>query len=266
MNYQPSGHDFVVENPEAKTFFVNREVFVSDDVFEREKRAIFDRCWIYVGHASEIKNPGDFKTRPVAGRPVIFCRDREGTVRALINCCRHRGALVCREREGNARQFYCMYHGWTYHPDGRLKSVPGEDAYGEAFDKSEMGLVPVPRLEAYRDFYFANFDREAIDLDSYLGNAKDYIDLVIDQSPSGKMQIISGTQEYDIRANWKLLVENSVDDYHLISTHSTWLNYMRNSGVNVTPPKGELLPTRGFGKDLYGVAPARSGVLWQFES
>ena len=247
MNYQPSGHDFVVENPDAKTFFVNREVFVSDDVFEREKRAIFDRCWVYVGHASEIKNPGDFKTRPVAGRPIIFCRDREGTVRALINCCRHRGALVCREREGNARQFYCMYHGWTYHPDGRLKSVPGEDAYGEAFDKSEMGLVPVPRLEAYRDFYFANFDREAIDLDSYLGKAKDYIDLVIDQSPSGKMQIISGTQEYDIRANWKLLVENSVDDYHLISTHSTWLNYMRNSGVNVTPPKGELLPTRGFG-------------------
>ena len=98
MNYQPSGHDFVVENPDAKTFFVNREVFVSDDVFEREKRAIFDRCWIYVGHASEIKNPGDFKTRPVAGRPIIFCRDREGTVRALINCCRHRGALVVADR------------------------------------------------------------------------------------------------------------------------------------------------------------------------
>ena len=252
MNYQPAGHDFVVENPDAKTFFVNREVFVSDDVFEREKRAIFDRCWIYVGHASEIKNPGDFKTRPVAGRPVIFCRDREGVVRALINCCRHRGALVCREREGNARQFYCMYHGWTYHPDGRLKSVPGEDAYGAAFDRSEMGLVAVPRLESYRDFYFANFDRDAIDLDSYLGKAKDYIDIVIDQSPSGKMQIISGTQEYDIRANWKLLVENSVDDYHLPSTHSTWLNFMANSGVKIEPPKEEglVLPTRGKAVEL----------------
>ena len=72
--------------------------------------------------------------------------------------------------------------------------------------RSEMGLVPVARLEAYRDFFFANFDLDAVDLDSYLGKAKDYIDLVIDQSPSGKMQIISGTQEYDIRANWKLLV------------------------------------------------------------
>jgi phenylpropionate dioxygenase-like ring-hydroxylating dioxygenase large terminal subunit len=250
MNYQPSSDDFIVENPQAQTFFVNREVFVSEDVLEREKRAIFDRCWVYVGHASELKNPGDFKTRPVAGRPVIFCRDRDGEVRALINCCRHRGALVCREREGNARQFYCMYHGWTYHTDGRLKSVPGSDAYGGAFDNAEMGLMPVPRLEQYRDFYFANFDRDAVGLATYLGHAKDYIDLVVDQSPSGKMQIIAGTQEYDIRANWKLLVENSVDDYHLISTHSTWLNYMRNSGVNVTPPKGELLPTRGFGRDL----------------
>ncbi len=64
------------------------------------------------------------------------------------------------------------------------------------------------------------------------------------------MEIISGTQEYDIKANWKLLVENSVDDYHLVTTHSTWLNYMRNSGVNVTPAKGHMLPTKGFGKDL----------------
>jgi p-cumate 2,3-dioxygenase subunit alpha len=58
MNYQPSSHDFVVENPQAQTFFVNREVFVSEDVLEREKRTIFDHCWIYVGHASELKNPG----------------------------------------------------------------------------------------------------------------------------------------------------------------------------------------------------------------
>ena len=170
MNYQPSGHDFVVENPEAKTFFVNREVFVSDDVFEREKRAIFDRCWVYVGHASEIKNPGDFKTRPVAGRPIIFCRDREGTVRALINCCRHRGALVCREREGNARQFYCMYHGWTYHPDGRLKSVPGEDAYRRGVRQEAKwawcrcrGSKPTAISTSPISI------REAIDLDSYLG-------------------------------------------------------------------------------------------------
>jgi phenylpropionate dioxygenase-like ring-hydroxylating dioxygenase large terminal subunit len=241
---------FVVEDRENLTFQVNRQVFVSRDVLEDEHRAIFNTCWIYVGHASEVKNPGDFRTRQVAGRPVIFCRDRAGQVRALINSCRHRGALVCREREGNARQFQCIYHGWTYNTDGSIKGIPGDDAYPPNYDKQGKGLVPVPRLEHYKDFYFASLNRDAVDLHTYLAGAKDYIDLVVDQSPSGRMEIISGTQEYDIKANWKLLVENSVDDYHLVTTHSTWLNYMRNSGVNVTPAKGHLLPTKGFGKDL----------------
>ena len=157
---------------------------------------------------------------------------------------------MCREREGNARQFQCIYHGWTYNTDGSIKGIPGDDAYPPGYDKAGKGLVPVPRLEHYKDFYFASFDADAPDLASYLAGAKDYIDLVIDQSPSGRMEIISGVQEYDIKANWKLLVENSVDDYHLVTTHSTWLNYMRNSGVNITPAKGHMLPTKGFGKDL----------------
>lgn len=246
-----NGHHVVEEQADA-TFRVNRQVFVSDEVLTREIESVFGKCWIYVGHASEIRKPGDFKTRQVAGRPVIFCRDRQGEVRVLLNTCRHRGAMVCREREGTARQFYCIYHGWTYNLDGSLKAVPGEDAYGPSFDKTKMGLVEPPRVEHYRDFYFLNFDRGAKGLEEYLAGAKEYIDLVVDQSPSGKMEIISGVQEYDIKANWKLLVENSVDDYHLVATHATWLNYMRNSGVNVTPPKGSnlLLPTKGAGKDL----------------
>jgi p-cumate 2,3-dioxygenase alpha subunit len=246
-----NGHN-VIEDQDKAMFLVNRQVFVSDEVLNREIESVFSKCWIYVGHASEIRKPGDFKTRHVAGRPIIFCRDRQGQARVLLNTCRHRGAVVCREREGTARQFYCIYHGWTYNLDGSLKAVPGEDAYGPSFNKSKMGLVEAPRVEQYRDFYFLNFDRDAVSLEEYLAGAKDYIDLVVDQSPSGKMEIISGVQEYDIKANWKLLVENSVDDYHLVATHATWLNYMRNSGVNVAPPKGSnlLLPTKGAGKDL----------------
>ncbi len=252
MNYLPNDQAFVVEDKEKQTFFVNREVFVSPDIHELEARRVFDRCWVYVGHSSEIRNPGDYHSRPVAGRPVIFCRDRDGKVNALINSCRHRGALVCRERSGNARQFFCMYHGWTYNTDGSVKQIPGEEAYGHAFDKSELGLTPVPRLEEYRGFWFANFDPDAEDLRTYLAGATDYIDLVLDQSPSGEMELISGTQEYEVKGNWKLMVENSVDDYHLLSTHSTWLNYMKNSGVDVSIPKdsGLLLPTKGLGKDL----------------
>jgi p-cumate 2,3-dioxygenase subunit alpha len=173
-------------------------------------------------------------------------------VRSFLNTCRHRGAIVCSEREGTTRYFSCPYHGWTYDSDGTLHTVPGADAYGPNFDKNAFGLVAPPRFEAYRDFYFLNFDRNAASLESDLAGAKEYIDLVVDQSPSGRLEVIAGVQEYDISANWKLLVENSVDDYHLPTTHSTWLNYMRSAGVTIRPPResGLLLPTKGAGKDL----------------
>lgn len=243
---------YVEENLANSTFRVSREVFVSDEVLTGELQTIFKHCWIYVGHDSEIRKPGDYQTRDVAGRPIIFCRDGNGQARALLNTCRHRGATICREREGNARAFYCIYHGWVYNNDGGLRSVPGQDAYPPSFDKSALGLVSAPRFEQYRDFWFLSFYKDAPPLEEYLAGAKEYIDLVVDQSPSGKMEIISGIQEYDIKANWKMLVENSVDDYHLLSTHSTWINYMRNSGVNMTPPRGSglLLPSKGAGKDL----------------
>jgi p-cumate 2,3-dioxygenase alpha subunit len=244
--------NYVVEDRENLTFSVSREALVSPDILERERGAVFDRSWIYVGHSSELPEPGSFKTRDVAGRPVIFCRDENGVVRCLLNSCRHRGATPCVAREGKQRYFTCPYHGWTYDGDGALISVPGEDAYGPAFRKAAMGLVAPPRFEAYRDFHFLCFSPDAEPLAQYLAGAKEYIDLVCDQSPSGRLQVISGTQEYDIRANWKLLVENSVDDYHLPATHSTWLNYMRSAGVITRPSReaGLLLPTKGAGKDL----------------
>ena len=95
-------------------------------------------------------------------------------------------------------------------------------------------------------------DPDVVPLADYLGKATEYIDLVIDQSPSGRMEILPGVQEYDVAANWKLMVENSVDDYHLPTTHSTWLNYMKNSGVNITPAEGAglVLPTKGLAIDL----------------
>jgi p-cumate 2,3-dioxygenase alpha subunit len=241
----------VVNDPQAFRFEVNRAALVDPAVHELEQRRIFERCWLYVGHESELRNPGDFKTRIVAGRPLIFSRDTKNRTRVFLNTCRHRGSLVCREREGNAERYTCFYHGWTYDRDGALYAVPGQAAYPPSFDKTQFSLVEPPKVDSYKGFVFLNFDPNAVSLDEYLGNAKEYIDLVVDQSPSGQMEVIQGTQEYDIKANWKLLVENSFDDYHLITTHSTWLDYLRNSGVEMKrPAKGQLLPSHGLGKDL----------------
>ncbi len=241
---------FIIDEPERRRFQLNRSVLVDPEILEAEHDRIFDRCWIYVGHESEVGQPGDFRTRTVAGRPVVFARDSAGGVRAFLNSCRHRGTVVCREREGNTRRFTCLYHGWTYDIDGALRNVPGKDAYGEGFEQTAFALAEVPHLESYRGFWFAHFGREPGPLEGYLAGAREYIDLVAEQSSSGRLEIISGTQEYDIRANWKLLVENSFDDYHLHSTHSTYLEYMKDSGVSVGMGKGLMMPTRGIGKAL----------------
>lgn len=243
---------YIVDDSDRKVFMLNREVHVSEQILEDEMRLVFSKCWIYVGHESELQKPGDFVTRRVAGRPVIFVRDASGTVQVHFNTCRHRGAIVSTVPKGNARRFFCVYHGWSYKNDGSLGGVPGDDAYGEHFDKKDLGLKKPARVESYRGFWFMSLDKDIVPLTEYLGRATEYIDLVIDQSPSGTMEIIEGTQDYDVEANWKLMVENSVDDYHLPTTHSTWLNFMKNSGVSVEQPKeaGLVLPTKGYAIEL----------------
>src|SRR5262249_44258710 len=207
-----SARSYIVDDREKKTFLLDREVLVSEEVLRQEMACMFGCCGIYVGHASELKKPGDFRSRKVAGRPVIFCRDQAGTFHCLFNTCRHRGAIVCTEREGNRRRFQCIYHGWTYGNDGRLVGVPGADAYAESFDKSAYGLRRPARFEEYRGFWFMCLDADVDPLSAYLAGGKDYIDLVIDQSPSGQMEIIAGVQEYDVAANWKLTGHFTTDN------------------------------------------------------
>ena len=243
---------FIIDQPEDMVFRLNRRTLADPEILIREQTKIFDRSWIYCGHESEVSKPGDFCTRTVCGRPVIISRDSEGNIRVYLNACRHRAAMVFREAFGNTRRYNCFYHGWSYNRDGELVGVPGEESYPPGFDKANFSLAEPPRVDSYRGFWFISFNPAIMDLKEYLSGATEYIDLVADQSPSGEMQIIKGTQEYDIRANWKLLVENSFDDYHLLTTHKTWLDYMKDSGVQVEPPKeqGILLPSKGIGKGL----------------
>jgi p-cumate 2,3-dioxygenase subunit alpha len=230
----------IVDDPKAGRFLVPRTAFTTAAVFEREYEAIFGRCWLYLGHASELPKPGSFLTRKVARRPILFTRDKSGEFNALLNVCPHRGAMVCRERKGESRAFMCMYHGWTFGADGHLMTLPGGSGYPENFKSDpQKQMVHVPRLERFGDFFFINFAKDGEDLATYLGDAGDYLNLVAEHSASG-MQIVGGTQEYSIRGNWKLLTENSFDGYHAACTHSTYLEYLKNANgaLGATPLSG----------------------------
>jgi p-cumate 2,3-dioxygenase alpha subunit len=230
---------------DAGVFRVARQSFVEPAVFEAERSQIFDRCWLYVGHSSELPKKGSFVTRQVGGRNLIFNRDAAGVVHAFLNTCPHRGSTVCREASGTAKNFTCSYHGWVFGADGKLRDLPGIEAYAEGFTRDGCtDLVPVPRLDHYRDLWFVCFDAAAVPLVEYLAGATEYLDLIADQSEAG-MEIVSGRQEYAIKANWKLLVENSFDGYHAVSTHATYFDYLKN--MNGVLAQSNVV---GFAKDL----------------
>ena len=220
----------VMEDRERFLFRVARKAFTDEQVLEAERREIFDKCWLYLGHGSEIAQNCDFLTRSVGGRELVFNRDRGGAVHAFLNTCPHRGAQLVREPRGNALSFQCFYHGWAFNVNGRFASRYADGAYGEGhYSGGCADLVGVPRLEHYRDFYFINFDRNAVGLSDYLAGAKEIIDLVADQGEAG-MEIVGGGQNYFIDANWKLLAENSVDGFHGLPTHTTYFDYLTTVG------------------------------------
>ncbi|KAA9160037.1 Rieske 2Fe-2S domain-containing protein [Amycolatopsis acidicola] len=237
---------YVIDDRQASLFQVNREVFTSREIFEKERELVFGPAWLYAGHESELPRRNDFRTRDVGGRSVIFNRDRHGDVRVLLNTCRHRGASLCRHPAGNAKIFTCFYHGWAYRNSGELVNVPAAEDYARSPVEVYQGL-PGPRVESYRGFYFVNFSADPPDLHAWLGTSAYLLDLAADQSEDG-IEILPGTHDYTLNANWKLLVENSIDGYHAKSVHHTYFEMMRelgqtppmlgDAGTNGVPPAG----------------------------
>lgn len=221
--------------PERGSFRVNRKTFVDPDIFKREQDHVFGQCWLYVGHESELKKPNSYLTRTIAGRPLIFVRSSSNEMRCFINVCPHRGAQIVRDRDGKAKNFTCIYHGWSWNNDGELVHIQGDDGFHEKFNAcGEVNLEAVPRLESYRGLYFISFKPDIMPLDEYLAGAKEYIDIMMDQSAE-PMEVVGGTHEYSIRCNWKGLAENSIDIYHGPNTHPSYVDYLLNQMPGVVP-------------------------------
>lgn len=243
-----SGGNNIAIDAERGRFQVARRAFTSESILEAERSEIFDKCWIYVGHESEMAVPGAFVARSVAGRDLIFNRDAKGVVHAFLDSCPHRGAKLCQERQGVAKNFQCIYHGWVFSADGKFRRQPHHAGYPRGFESDcSVDLMAVPRLESYRGLWFVCFDKNARSLHDYLAGAREYIDCVADQSD--QMEIISGSQEYMIRANWKLLCENSFDGYHADNLHATYFDYVRNITPNA-PKSGPPPRLDGVSREL----------------
>ncbi|MEV7046304.1 SRPBCC family protein [Amycolatopsis sp. NPDC051061] len=201
---------------------VGISVFHDEGVYRAELEKIFAKCWLFLGHESQLRKPGDYISARMGEDEVVVTRNSAGELRAFLNSCRHRGAKVCRADQGNSRAFRCPYHGWTYDLDGNLIGVPRlKTAYLGELDRSSIKLVEVAKIDTAHGLIFASWDPAAPTLAEYLGDFMPYLDLLFGRAESG-FEVIGGVHKWTIETNWKIPAENfSGDQYHLSSTHAS---------------------------------------------
>ena len=226
---------------------VGRQIFMDQEIYEQELERIFAKCWLYLGHETQIPSPGDYFTTSMGEDPILVTHNTKGKIQAFLNSCKHRGMTVCRSETGNAKTFRCPYHGWTYSTEGKLVNVPRmEAAYKNELKTEEWGLHEVTKFTNYKGMLWATWDSNAPSFEDYLGGMKPYFDLMCDRMPGG-LEVVGGTHRWIIDANWKFAADNFVGDmYHVPVTHgSTVATKLRkpwgDAGYQISPGGGHGL-------------------------
>jgi phenylpropionate dioxygenase-like ring-hydroxylating dioxygenase large terminal subunit len=178
-------------------------------IYELEVRHIMLKAWHYVGHQSQAPERGDYFLCEIAGESVIVVQGGEGGINAMMNVCRHRGSRIC-DADGHAARFTCPYHGWSYGLDGALKAAARMD---EGFDRAAHGLRRL-QTRVFEGLIFVNFDESPPDF----GEFERSMGPALAPYALGKAKV-AHRQNYPIRSNWKLAVENYCECYHCQPAH-----------------------------------------------
>ncbi len=191
------------------------------EIYRREQERLFGGpVWSYLGLDAEIPQPGDFRATSVGETPVVVNRDEAGAVKAFVNRCAHRGALVRRELYGNAREHICIYHQWCYGLDGGLSAIPfrrgirGKGGLDPSFEMGAHGLRPL-RVGNVGGALFGTLSEDAEPLEDYLGAPV----LAQLRRLFDRPVRVLGYNRQRIRGNWKLYAENTRDNYHASLLH-----------------------------------------------
>jgi glycine betaine catabolism A len=199
---------------EART--LPAQAYLSDEVFGWEREHFFENSWFCLGRTSDLSAPGDQGAVAVGNEGILLLRGDDGVLRGFFNTCRHRGHELL-PRGGapvSARVVRCPYHRWMYDLEGHFKGGPGL-ASQEGFDLSDPdhNLIPA-RLAEWRGWVFVNASGDAPDLLDHIGT---FDELIVDHELE---RIHLGREhEYELAANWKVIVENYHECYHCSEIH-----------------------------------------------
>lgn len=186
-------------------------------IYEREKTAIFYRTWHYVGHVSEVANPGDYVTGMVADQRVMVVRGRDGVLRGFHNTCMHRGHHILAGKGNVKLTITCPYHAWAYDTAGNLRTARNCEHLTD-FRKEDFGLKPV-RVEEFCTFLFVNLDMAARPLAELVPDLAADIRARIPSLDAMRPMSVCEMGGPSMAANWKVVVDNFVECYHCAPSH-----------------------------------------------
>ena len=189
-----------------------QEFYLDDAIFEEDLRRIFHASWLFAGHSCEIPEAGDFFTFDVGEESILILRDKDGRARAHFNVCRHRGSKIATEPCGHAKALVCPYHQWVYALDGSLTNAR---LMGEDFDKKQYRLRPAEAREVAGLIFVCLPPNEST---PDFGPMFDAIEPQLRPHGLEKAKV-AVRHRYEVRANWKTLIENNRECYHCRVSH-----------------------------------------------
>lgn len=202
---------------------LSHELYHDPAVYRQDLEQIWHRQWIFVGHAFEIRGPGEYLTVQVGEYPVVVVRDDNGHIRAFHNACRHRGARTCAEAKGKSPKLICPHHRWTFDLDGRLLFAAN---MGDQFNNDDHGLLPVHCELVHTCIYVCVAD-VAPDFEPFRRDVSPFLEP--HNLDDAKVAFESNLVE---KGNWKLVFENNRECYHCDGNHPELLNaYVENLSV-----------------------------------
>ena len=215
------------KNP-AQSFSLHADAYTQSKWFAADKQNIIGRSWQWVCHVEKTRKPGSFTTAEIAGQPIAVVRDKTGALRAFYNVCKHRAHQLL-SGEGQTSLIVCPYHAWAYKLDGQLQGAPHTQNLTQ-FNKDEICLDQI-QVEEFCGFVFVNLDPNAASLAKQSGNLEAEI---MHWAPDVADLTFGCRLSYDIKSNWKNVVDNFLECYHCPVAHKDFCNLVDMDTYKVT--------------------------------